>query len=180
MESQNKYMSRKAVQQSHLLLIIACLFTMFLASAAVAEESHETDEHAFHKHHASLIVGGVVDEHGENDLSAGIGVDYEYRFNQWLGLGGLAEYAGGDFEHVLLGIPLFIHPYENWRLAVAAATEVHNDEEHDERKREWVVRAGVGYAFHVGDGYSISPEFYADFSEHETLYVIGLAIGFGW
>jgi hypothetical protein len=31
-----------------------------------------------------------------------------------------------------------------------------------------------------GDGYSISPEFNVDFSEHETLYVIGLSFGFGW
>lgn len=109
-----------------------------------------------------------------------VGIDYEYRFNQWLGLGGFAEYAGGDFEHALLGIPLFIHPYENWRFAVAAATEIHKADEHHDREREWVVRTGVGYAFHIGDGYSISPEFIVDFSEHETLYGIGLAIGFGW
>jgi len=160
--------------------VVMLFLVVSIASAVLAEESHESGDHAFHRHHAALIVGAIFDEHGENGTSAGIGVDYEYRFNQWLGLGGFAEYAGGDFDHVLLGVPLFIHPYENWRLAVAAATEIYKDEEHDERKREWVVRTGVGYAFHIDDEYSISPEFYVDFSEHETLYVIGLSFGFGW
>ena len=68
----------------------------------------------------------------------------------------------------------------NFTLTPFNPTEVHKADEHHDREREWVVRTGVGYQFHVGDGYSISPEFNVDFSEHETLYVIGLAFGFGW
>jgi hypothetical protein len=157
--------------------VIAVTVFLVIAPAISAEESHEGAD-AFHRHHVGLIAGGTFDEHDRTGPA--IGVDYEYRFNRRLGLGGLLEYAGGDFEHVLLGIPIFFHPNEHWLLALAPATEVHKDEKHDERKRDWVVRASVAYQFHFGDGYSVSPVFSADFSEHETLYVAGLALAFGW
>jgi hypothetical protein len=160
---------------------IAAVMVFFVISTATtvfAEESHESGHHAFHRHHASLILGNTFDEHGENGIT--VGGDYEYRLNNWFGLGVGLEYSGGDFEHVVIGVPLFIHPNEHWRFAVAVGTEIHKDDEHDERKREAILRTGVGYAFNVGDGYAISPEFNVDFSEHETLYVVGLGFGFGW
>ena len=156
---------------------IVVMIFLTMAPAISAEEEHEGAD-AFHRHHAALIAGGTFDEHGGSGLS--IGADYEYRFNRRWGLGGLLEYAGGDFEHVLLGIPIFFHPNEHWLLVLAPATEVHKDEAHDERKRDWVVRGSVAYQFHFGDGYSVSPVFNVDVSEHETLYVAGLALGFGW
>ncbi len=178
MESKNKSIIERAVQKWNIFFIIGCLFTMALTSTAGAEESHHSGTQEFHRHHASLIVGNTFDEHGENGFS--VGGDYEYRLNKWFGLGVGLEYAGGDFEHVLIGIPLLFHPNEHWRFAVAAATEIHKEGEHEEREREAIVRTGVGYQFHIGNGYSISPEFNVDFSEHETLYVIGLSFGFGW
>jgi hypothetical protein len=178
MEFKNKSIIERAVQKWHTFVSIGCLFTMALTSTAGAEESHHSGTQEFHRHHASLILGNTFDEHGENGFS--VGGDYEYRVNKWFGLGVGLEYAGGDFEHVLIGIPLFFHPNEHWRFAVAAATEIHKEGEHEEREREAIVRTGVGYQFHIGNGYSISPEFNVDFSEHETLYVIGLSFGFGW
>ncbi len=176
-QSKDTFTIRKAVLKCYLLLSIAILFTMAATPAIAAGESHES-EHAFHRHHASLIVANTFDGHGENGLS--VGGDYEYRLNDWFGLGVGVEYAGGDFGHILIGVPLFIHPYGQWRLAVTAGGEIYKDEEEHKTKREWLIRTGVGYQFPLGKGYSISPEFYVDFSEHETLYVIGLAIGFGW
>ena len=178
MDSKNRHVIGRAVQQCYLLLISVCLLTMTFAPVALAEESHESGDHAFHRHHASLIAADTFDGHGKNGLS--VGADYEYRLNQWFGLGVALEYAGGDFEHILIGVPLFIHPNERWRLAVAAGGEIHKEEEEHKPKREWIIRTGVGYQFPLGKGYSISPEFNVDFSEHETLYVAGLSIGFGW
>jgi len=155
-----------------IIIFIVCIF-----GTGYAEESQSGD-HTYHKHHASLIVGNTFDEHGENGFS--VGGDYSYRFNKWVGLGVGLEYAGGDFEHVLIGVPLIIHLNEHWSLKVAPATEIHKDEEHDEREREAIFRTGIGYSFHIGDEYTISPEFNVDFSEHETLYVVGLSFGFGW
>ncbi len=48
------------------------------------------------------------------------------------------------------------------------------------RTRDWVVRTGVAYQFPFGERYTIAPEFSVDFSEHETLFVYGIAIGIGF
>ena len=100
-----------------------------------------------------------------------------------VGIKNLVEYAGGDFEHLLLFAPLYIHPYKNWLFVIAGGTEVHKEnEEHgeDKRTRNWVVRTGVAYQFPFGERYTIAPEFNVDLSEHETLFVYGIAIGIGF
>jgi len=48
------------------------------------------------------------------------------------------------------------------------------------KKRDWLIRSGVGYQIHFGDKYSITPEFIIAFSEHETLFVYGFSIGIGF
>ena len=155
MKSLSRYIIGQAIRKCHLYLIITILLTVAFSSVAVADEAHEEAEHEFHRHHMALILGNTQNDGSENGLS--VGLDYEYRFNKWLGLGGLAEYAGG--------------------------TEVHKEHEghgEDKRTRDWVVRTGVAYQFPFGERYTIGPEFNVDFSEHETLFVYGIAIGLGF
>ena len=181
MKSRVKYIIGQTVRKCHLYLIITILLTVAFSSVAVADEAHEEAAHEFHRHHMALILGNTQNDGSENGLS--VGLDYEYRFNKWLGLGGLAEYAGGDFKHLLLFVPLYIHPYKNWLFVVAGGTEVHKEHEghgEDKRTRDWVVRTGVAYQFPFGERYTIGPEFSVDFSEHETLFVYGIAIGLGF
>ncbi len=181
MGSRVRYIKIQAVRKYHLFLIITLFITVAISPVAGAEEAHEKASHEFHRHHMALIFGNTQNDGSENGLS--LGLDYEYRFNEWLGLGGLAEYAGGDFEHLLLFVPLYIHPYKDWLFVVAGGTEIHNEhEEHgeDKRTRDWVVRTGVAYQFPFAEKYTIGPEFSIDFSEHETLFVYGIAIGIGF
>ena len=161
--------------------IVAVLSAMFFAPLVVAEEEHSKSEHAFHRHHAALIVGSTLNDGNENGFT--VGIDYAYRIERWLGLGGIVEYAGGDFEHLLLLAGASIRPYSNWVLIAAAGTEVHqahDDPKEDKREREWVIRTGVAYQFPLADSWTIGPEFNVDFSEHETLFVIGIGIGLGF
>lgn len=160
------------------LLPALVLLIMMAPGTAPAEEAHEGAAHSFHRHHAALFIGNTQNDGSEHGLS--VGMEYEYRINQWLGLGGLVEYAAGDFEHLLIAIPLFIHPYEDWLFAVAAGTEIHKDEEENKGKRDWLVRTSVGYQFQFGEKYSITPAFHVDFSEHETLFIYGFYIGLGF
>ena len=181
MKSLSRYIIGQAIRKCHLYLIITFLLNVAFSSVAVADEAHEEAAHEFHRHHMALILGNTQNDGSENGLS--VGLDYEYRFNNWLGLGGLAEYAGGDFKHLLLFVPLYIHPYKNWLFVVAGGTEVHKEHEghgEDKRTRDWVVRTGVAYQFPFGERYTIAPEFSVDFSEHETLFVYGIAIGIGF
>jgi hypothetical protein len=161
--------------------MIATLISSAFVPIAFAGEAHKEGPHEFHRHHMALLLGNTQSEDGENGLS--VGVDYEYRINRWLGIGGLVEYSAGDFEHLLLIAPLFIHPYKGWLLNVSLGAEVHKehgDHEGEKRTRDWIVRTGVAYQFHVGERYSIAPEFNVDFSEHETLLNYGIAFGVGF
>lgn len=165
----------------YLYLTIFIFFISAFVPLAIAEEPHDEHAHEFHRHHSALIISNTQNEEGDNGFT--VGVDYEYRFNQWAGIGGLVEYAGGDFEHLVLAVPLYIHPYKNWLLVVAGGAEVHKEhDEHEEnkQKREWIVRTGIAYQFPFADKWTIAPVFNVDFSEHETLFVYGIAIGFGF
>lgn len=166
------------IKRWDLLLPAIVLLIIMAPGTAPAEEEHEGAAHSFHRHHAALFIGNTQNDGSEHGLS--VGMEYEYRINQWLGLGGLVEYAAGDFEHLLIAIPLFIHPYEDWLFAVAAGTEIHKDEEENKGKRDWLVRTSVGYQFQFGEKYSITPAFHVDFSEHETLFIYGFYIGLGF
>jgi hypothetical protein len=181
MKTRTKFHTAQAFGRYLPYTIIAILSAMLFAPLVVAEEMHNKSEHEFHRHHAALIVGNTQNDGNENGLS--IGIDYEYRINQWVGLGGLVEYAGGDFEHLLLAVPIFIHPHSNWLLKLAGGAEIHNahgDHEEDKREREWIIRTGIAYQFPLADNWTIAPEFNVDFSEHETLFVYGISIGFGF
>jgi hypothetical protein len=152
-----------------------------MADEAHQKSAHKEGLHEFHRHHVALLLGNTQSEDSSNGPS--IGVDYEYRFNKWLGIGGLAEYAGGDFDHLLLIVPLYIHPYKGWLFNVAMGMEVHKDHEdheEDKKKRDWIVRTGVAYQFPIGTRYTIAPEFNLDFSEHETTIAYGFAFGIGF
>jgi len=128
----------------------------------------------FHRHHLALSVGNTQEGFGEHGLS--IAADYEYRFSRLFGLGGMVEYAGGDFEHWLGFVTMFFHPAEHWEIILAPGTEI----EKGTRDRDFIFRTGVAYLFHLGAKYSIAPEFFVDFSENETLFVYGLSFGIGF
>lgn len=178
MKSLSKYIIGPTFQKGHLLLIVASFLFMVWSPVSVAEEAHEGAAHSFHRHHAALFIGNTQNDGSEHGLS--VGMEYEYRINQWLGLGGVLEYAAGDFEHLLIAVPLFIHPYEDWLFSVGAGTEIHKNEEENKRKRDWLIRTSVGYQFQFGEKYSITPAFHVDFSEHETLFIYGVYIGLGF
>jgi hypothetical protein len=171
----------KATSKCCLYLIIANIFAVAFVPSVFAGEVHKEGSHEFHRHHMALILGNTQNEDGESGLT--VGMDYEYRINSWLGIGGLAEYAGGDFEHVLLLAPLYIHPYKGWLFNVSLGAEIHNehgDHEEDKRTRDWIVRTGVAYQFPFGERYTVAPVFNVDFSDHETLFMYGAAVGVGF
>lgn len=165
----------------YLFSIIVISSAMVTTNPVEAEELHEKNEHEFHRHHTALVISNTQNDENDNGLS--VGIDYAYRLKHWLGLGGILEYAGGDFEHLLLLAGASIHPYKNWVLLAAGGAEIHkehDDHEEDTPKREWVIRTGVAYQFPISDKWTIAPTFNVDFSEHETLFVYGIAIGFGF
>ncbi|MHC4750912.1 MAG: hypothetical protein ACYTFW_13685 [Planctomycetota bacterium] len=142
-----------------------------------AEHTHAThQEHEnYHRNMAELFLGSTYEDgdHGsENGFT--VGFTYERRFSELLGFGGFYEYAAGDFDKWSIGVPLFIHPHEGWRFALAPGLEHRHGDD------EFLFRTGVAYEFELSERWIMMPEFNVDFVDGEEAYAFGLSFGFGF
>jgi hypothetical protein len=146
------------------------LFLLLITGLVVISDAVAESESIEFPNKLSLF-GGVTQESSE--IGASLGLEYEYRLNQLWGIGGLVEYAGGDFDVWVLGIPAFIHPYAGWFIRLAPGLEI------EESESSFLFRAGVGYDFELLPRWSLAPEFNADFIEGgDTLLVYGLTLSY--
>jgi hypothetical protein len=159
----------KKARRCWIPLLAVLLITVGLRSAG-AEDQHSVHEE-IHRHHVGLLLGNTEEGH-ENGFT--IGADYEYRLKKVIGLGGVAEYIGGDFDSFVLAGLVFIHPYRDLRFVLGPGFE------NRESKNKFFLRAGIGYRFHVGDAWTIAPEFNVDFFDRDEALVYGVSIGRGF
>jgi hypothetical protein len=153
-----------------ILLIAVFVFTMPLQALAAEEEHEEHKEPHYHRNHVGLFLGST---HEEDEHKFTIGLDYEYRFSQYVGSGLLGEYVGeADREGVGL-VPIFLHPYKGFRFMAAPGIKPARDED------KFIWRLGVAYMFPIGK-WTIAPEFNIDFSGGETAEVFGVSFGYGF
>ena len=163
-------------------LLLGALLVLTPGEIRASEPAAETEDEvgtreragrhrvAHHNHHIAVFVGTTRAE-GENEPT--IGLDYQYRLSRRLSIGGLVDHAGGDLDSNAVAAALFIHPAGGLELVFGAGYE---NEDHE---RDFLVRAGVGYAFHVGR-ISLTPIFNVDFVDHEEIKVYGVNIGWGF
>lgn len=152
-----------------ILVMTVLLITIWFIPAG-AEDQQSVHE-KFHRHHIGLLLGNTEEGH-ENGFT--IGADYEYRLKELVGLGGVAEYIGGDFDSFVLAGLVFIHPYRDLRFVLGPGFEKRDGEYNS------FLRVGVGYRFHVGKAWTIAPEFNVDFGERDEALVYGVSIGRGF
>jgi hypothetical protein len=155
-----------------LLGIIIVLIT--LNSAALSDELEATSDSATIENRNKIILfGGVTQDGGE--VGASIGLEYEYRINPLFGIGAFGEYAGGDFDTWVFGIPGFIHPYAGWFIRLAPGLEFEGSE------TLYLFRTGVGYEFELSPRWGLAPEFNVDLLEGgKTEFVYGLSLSYGF
>jgi hypothetical protein len=91
-----------------------------------------------------------------------------------LGVGGLGEYAGGDFDSWVLGVPLFIHPYADLIVWLAPGVEIEDGE------TDFLFRVGLGYEFEIYPRWSLAPELNFDFAGGDTKLVYGLTLSWAF
>lgn len=150
----------------------------FYASHIFAAEHSQAEHHKvehFHKNVIELFLGNTYEdgEHGsENGFT--VGIVYERRFSELLGVGAFYEYVSGDFDKWSIGIPLFLHPYKGWRFQAAPGLE------HRDSDDEFLFRLGVAYEFMLTDQWIVMPEIAVDFVDGEEAYVYGLVLGYGF
>ena len=151
-----------------LVLSVAVFALIMPVQVLSAEEEHK--ESHYHRNHVGLFLGNTYEE-GEDEFT--IGLDYEYRFSQYFGIGLLGEYVGEDArEGVGMGL-LFIHPYKGFRFLAGAGVKPKAEE------TKFIWRLGIGYRFPIGN-WTIAPEFNLDFTEGRTVEVFGVSFGYGF
>jgi len=140
-----------------------------------AEHTDVAHQGHYHRNMAELFLGNTYEDadHGsENGFT--VGITYERRLSELLGFGGFYEYAAGDFDKWSIGVPLFIHPHEGWRFALAPGLE------HRDSDDEFLFRTGVAYEFELSEQWVMIPEFNFDFVDGEEALVFGISFGFGF
>ena len=98
-----------------------------------------------------------------------MGLEYEYRVSQLLGLGITAEHVAGEFDTNVFVAPIALHSGP-WK--VYAGPGIEDGEEGS----EFLMRVGLEYGFHFGE-YEISPQVDVDFVDGEQLFVLGVVVG---
>jgi hypothetical protein len=154
-------------------LKVAASTILLISSVANADQT----EH-FPRHHLAFFVcGGIEKEHGHSESGYALGLEYEFRFNAKWGLGiDLEKLFGNETDRSgIVALPLSFHPSENWRFFLGPGYESHD------KKDKFLIRTGIAYEWELKNGWSLSPEFIADFLDGGAkTYVAGIAIGHGF
>ncbi|UCE49348.1 MAG: hypothetical protein JSW47_04235 [Phycisphaerales bacterium] len=157
------------------MIALSLVAGLLAVAPAEAEHSEHSGSGHYHLNMFEIFLGNTYEDgdHGsENGFT--IGLTYEHRLSELLGFGGFYEYAAGDFDKWSIGVPLFIHPHEGWRFALAPGLE------HRDSDDEFLFRTGVGYEFELSEKWVMLPEFNVDFVDGEEALVFGLTFGLGF
>ena len=124
-------------------------------------------EHHLEENEIAVFVGIA---HEGRDDGVAIGVEYERRIDESLGLGLLVEHTFGDLKTWVFAVPLTLH-VEDWKFVLAPGIEDRDG------RSENLVRIAVGYEFETSN-VKMTPTVNVDFVDDETVFVLGVA--FGW
>jgi hypothetical protein len=146
------------------------LYSLCSFGTAYAAEG-ESSEHEQESKNEFAVFLGVTHE-GRRDNSAAVGLEYERRLNETLGIGALAEFTAGGADFWVLAVPLAIRS-DRWKFIVAPGFE------YVDGRTEKLLRLGVGYEFKPG-GRRITPGLNVDFVEGDAVIIAGVSFGLGF
>jgi len=123
-------------------------------------------------HHISALTGTTyTDEHGH---AFTFGIDYEYRINDFLGVGIVAEYAFEDLDAYTYLLVADLHITPKFIAQVGPGVEFHGGD------KIAVGRLGLLYEFEINN-FTLSPQLHYDYHhDHEDAVVAGIAVGFSF
>lgn len=158
---------KKIPQNSHGLGLKQGVLSLILF---ILTFSAHASEHEHGPNHISLFIGHTdFSEHGNGET---VGIDYEYRVSQLLGLGSVVECAFGSLDALTVLAVADIHLTNEFIIQVGPGYEYTSEHEF------FVSRLGALYEFRY-NGYTFSPQFHVDYHEGVgSSKVVGLAVGF--
>jgi hypothetical protein len=145
-------------------LIVCCALMTFLYPWQAWAEEPEPAEAA--NNGIEFFLGGTHSEDDDTEFS--VGIAYERRLSEKIGLGGLAEHTKS--REWVLAIPFYFHPTEPWKLFLAPGVEIEDSES------DFLVRVGTAYEFDMGS-WTLAPELSFDFVDSEVKTIFGLNFG---
>ena len=136
---------------------------------------HATEENHVSPHgpyHLSVVLADThVDGEGSN---ATVGIDFEYRMSQLLGIGAVVEYAWGELDATTVLAVADIHLHDGWVMQVGPGFERRHGED------ILVSRVGFLYEFEWKN-FTLSPQLHWDYHrDEENAVVAGFALGFSF
>ena len=157
------------------LLAGMCLFAA--GRAAAQEGTRKPDQPVVTMEHRAppweqrvgAFLGATLEDDADPDAGFTFGLDYEWRFHQWYGIGGFAEAATSGNRDAIVGPALLLHPVGAFRLALAPSAERALDAWH------FTFRLGFVYDFAIRPKLVITPSFALDFTRGKRLYVLGVS-----
>lgn len=154
------------VKFKHILML--CAANALLSVGVLADGQHQAVHHSA-PHHLSVLVGGT-DLVNEDHTAVTLGLDYEYRVSEFLGLGFVVEQAFGDIDATTLLAVADLHLWHGLIAQVGPGVEFVDGNSHA------ALRLGMLYEFEFEGGFTLSPQLHYDFS-HEDALVFGIALG---
>lgn len=148
------------------------LFSLMVSSGAVAQHGDNQSESSHGPHHLSVLVGDTYVSGEGNNLT--IGIDYEYKVSDFLGLGAVVERAQGELDATTVLAVADLHLESGIIVQVGPGFERRHSEE------VFVGRVGVLYEFEI-ERFTLSPQLHWDFHDGEhNAFVAGIAFGFSF
>jgi hypothetical protein len=137
-------------------------------ASASAHDPHPA--HHFHHNHLALFVGATI--HGSH-VYPSLGFDYEFLFNEKVGVTALLEMVFADHEERIAGLGIAVHPFSAWKVAAIPAIVVADGH------AAFLMRGTLEYGFHLGP-VGLAPSVSVDYAHSEILFVPGVAVGMGF
>lgn len=163
------------------LLLLGLLWPLTHLSSWAQHTEHHGNSHSFHPHHLALFNGATTSLE-QSTTAYTLGLDYEFRFSEKLGVGLLGEIIFAEESELIAGIPLFYHPLGGLKIMAVPmlqwAQKIAPGSAEASPTALFAGRIALGYDFHLGS-FSLGPEIGFDLGETQSV-VFGISIGKGF
>ena len=153
----------------HTVLFLGCFFIPLIS--VLGQEHEMEDTHSEDHYHLSAFAGFTTNYKGKQGYK--LGVEYEYRLTELIGVGGTFDFTGRDFDIFAFSVGTVFYPFDI-PLIPAFGVGAKNYE----GKWDPFVRAMLAYDFHL-DNFSLGPMVMYDFFPNQKdIMSYGITVGY--
>ena len=148
-------------------MILVCAGTLTAQDEEKTKPKHKEDHY-----HISTFAGFTTNYKGKEGYK--LGIEYEWRIEDWIGLGGTFDFTGNDFNIFAFSVGTSFYPFK-FPLIPAVGVGLKN---YNKSKWKPFFRTVLLYDFHIGN-FSIGPMVMYDlFPEEKDIMSYGVTIGY--